>query len=154
MSGRNTHTVGTAPTEVIQSMARIEDAAGSRPAMISPFVTQGSCCGPFLPSAALPSAAAVSDAVSLEFPDRGGHVGFVSGRFPGHLDWLPKPEEVFTRERGGYRWTTVHLSGTVEEAKQDLSPRIVALFKESPGAYLGLLLRELEVWLKKTFGRE
>jgi hypothetical protein len=45
---------------------------------------------PFLPSAALPSAAAVSDTVSLEFPDRGGHVGFVSGRFPGHLDWLPK----------------------------------------------------------------
>jgi len=45
---------------------------------------------PFLPSGALPSAAEVSDAVTLEFPDSGGHVGFVSGRFPGHLDWLPK----------------------------------------------------------------
>jgi predicted alpha/beta-fold hydrolase len=45
---------------------------------------------PFLPRTALPSAAEVSDAVTLEFPDRGGHVGFVSGRFPGHLDWLPR----------------------------------------------------------------
>jgi predicted alpha/beta-fold hydrolase len=45
---------------------------------------------PFLPSAALPSAAEVSGAVTLEFPATGGHVGFVSGKFPGHLDWLPR----------------------------------------------------------------
>jgi predicted alpha/beta-fold hydrolase len=45
---------------------------------------------PFLPSAALPNAAEVSDAVTLEFPKTGGHVGFVSGKFPGHLDWLPR----------------------------------------------------------------
>jgi len=45
-------------------------------------------------------------------------------------------------------------SGTIEEPKQDLSPRIVDLFKESPGAYLGLLLRELEAWLKKAFSGE
>ncbi|HEV8725388.1 MAG TPA: hydrolase [Candidatus Binatia bacterium] len=45
---------------------------------------------PFLPSAALPSAAEVSDAVTLEFPATGGHVGFVSGKFPGHLEWLPR----------------------------------------------------------------
>ena len=49
-SGRKTQTVGIAPTEVIQSMARIDDSGGSRPAMISPFVTHGSCRGPFLPS--------------------------------------------------------------------------------------------------------
>ena len=41
-----------------------------------------------------------------------------------------------------------NLSGTIKEPKQDLSPRIVERFKESPGAYLGLLLRELEAWLK------
>ena len=23
-------------------------------------------------------------------PRTGGHVGFVSGKFPGHLDWLPR----------------------------------------------------------------
>ena len=45
---------------------------------------------PFLPSAALPGIAEVSDAVTLEFPATGGHVGFVSGRFPGHLEWLPR----------------------------------------------------------------
>jgi hypothetical protein len=33
-------------------MARIEDAGGSSPAMISPFVTQGSWAGPFLPRVA------------------------------------------------------------------------------------------------------
>src|SRR5262245_11834444 len=41
-SGRKTQTVGTAPTEVIQSMAAIDDEGGSSPAMISPFDTQGS----------------------------------------------------------------------------------------------------------------
>lgn len=45
---------------------------------------------PFLPGWALPEAAAVSDSVTLEFPAHGGHVGFVSGRFPGSLQWLPQ----------------------------------------------------------------
>ena len=44
---------------------------------------------PFLPESALPTEHDVSDAVKLEFPARGGHVGFVSGPFPGNLDWLP-----------------------------------------------------------------
>lgn len=43
---------------------------------------------PFLPAAYLPTLA--SKAVTLEYPDTGGHVGFASGAFPGHLDWLPK----------------------------------------------------------------
>lgn len=45
---------------------------------------------PFLPSTELPSAAEVSDAVTLDFPESGGHGGFVSGSFPGNLDWLPR----------------------------------------------------------------
>jgi predicted alpha/beta-fold hydrolase len=45
---------------------------------------------PFLPVSALPNKEEVSDAVTLEFPATGGHVGFVTGRFPGHLEWLPK----------------------------------------------------------------
>jgi hypothetical protein len=45
---------------------------------------------PFLPEAALPSPGEVSAAVTLEFPGTGGHVGFVSGRFPGHIRWLPE----------------------------------------------------------------
>ena len=43
---------------------------------------------PFLPAHALPAAKAVSRHVIREFPQHGGHVGFVGGRFPGHLDWL------------------------------------------------------------------
>lgn len=45
---------------------------------------------PFLPEAALPTQREVAPAVKLEFPDRGGHVGFVSGPFPGHIEWLPR----------------------------------------------------------------
>ena len=44
---------------------------------------------PFLPRDALPEAHEVSPAVRREFPETGGHVAFVAGRFPGHIDWLP-----------------------------------------------------------------
>jgi len=43
---------------------------------------------PFLPAAALPTEREVSDAVKLEFPPHGGHVGFVTGPFPGRIEWL------------------------------------------------------------------
>ncbi|HVO94672.1 MAG TPA: hydrolase [Terriglobales bacterium] len=43
---------------------------------------------PFLPESALPSADEVSNSVTLLFPRDGGHVGFVSGEFPGNLNWL------------------------------------------------------------------
>jgi hypothetical protein len=69
-----------------------------------------------------------------------------------YLDWLPDPEEVFSRRSSGYLWTDVHLSGTIDEPRQDLSQRIIELFKESPGAYLGLMFRQFGDWLKKTFG--
>ena len=45
---------------------------------------------PFLPVAALPQSHEVARAVTLELPLAGGHVGFVSGRWPGRLDWLPQ----------------------------------------------------------------
>jgi predicted alpha/beta-fold hydrolase len=45
---------------------------------------------PFLPASALPTAADVSAAVTLEQPDSGGHVAFPSGPFPGNIDWLPQ----------------------------------------------------------------
>jgi hypothetical protein len=43
---------------------------------------------PFLPHVHLPQSAA--RAVTLEYPEHGGHVGFASGAFPGTLDWLPQ----------------------------------------------------------------
>jgi predicted alpha/beta-fold hydrolase len=43
---------------------------------------------PFLPESVLPAADEVSSHVVLEFPETGGHAGFVSGPFPGNVDWL------------------------------------------------------------------
>jgi predicted alpha/beta-fold hydrolase len=54
---------------------------------------------PFLPAAALPGADEVSDEVTLEFPDHGGHVGFVSGPFPGNIEWLPRRLLTFFNDR-------------------------------------------------------
>ena len=45
---------------------------------------------PFLPASALPGAGETGPRVHLEQPAGGGHVGFVSGPFPGNLDWLPQ----------------------------------------------------------------
>lgn len=43
---------------------------------------------PFLPAARLPGTHAASTHVELAFPDNGGHVGFLSGPFPGRHGWL------------------------------------------------------------------
>jgi uncharacterized protein len=43
---------------------------------------------PFLPPSALARPDQVSRHVRLEYPQTGGHVGFVSGSFPGRLDWI------------------------------------------------------------------
>lgn len=45
---------------------------------------------PFLPAHHLPRHSDVSPTVRLEQPATGGHVGFVTGAFPGRLDWLPE----------------------------------------------------------------
>jgi predicted alpha/beta-fold hydrolase len=38
----------------------------------------------------LPGAADASTDVLLEQPTEGGHVGFLTGTFPGNVDWLPR----------------------------------------------------------------
>jgi predicted alpha/beta-fold hydrolase len=43
---------------------------------------------PFVPPAALPMPHDLSAAVEFECPPAGGHVGFLSGRFPGNHRWL------------------------------------------------------------------
>jgi len=44
---------------------------------------------PFIPAESLPTVRDVSASITLEQPAHGGHVGFASGRFPGHVGWLP-----------------------------------------------------------------
>jgi uncharacterized protein len=45
---------------------------------------------PFMPREVLPARQEVSPTVILEQPAEGGHVGFASGPFPGHIEWLPR----------------------------------------------------------------
>ena len=52
---------------------------------------------PFVPAESLPRAGDVSAFVTLEQPEEGGHIGFTSGRFPGHLRFLPARLEQFFR---------------------------------------------------------
>ncbi len=50
---------------------------------------------PFLPAAALPRQDEISEHVAVLFPDEGGHVGYMSGTFPGTLDWLARTTFAF-----------------------------------------------------------
>ena len=58
---------------------------------------------PFMPPSALPEANEVSSTVTLEFPEEGGHAGFLNSPFPGRLTWLPERIVGFFGEQGG--WT-------------------------------------------------
>lgn len=44
---------------------------------------------PFLPASTYLEQAELSPEITLDLPCQGGHVGFVSGPFPGKLTWLP-----------------------------------------------------------------
>ncbi|HEU4678026.1 MAG TPA: hypothetical protein VFS35_00805 [Terrimicrobiaceae bacterium] len=70
------------------------------------------------------------------------------GATPEYLDWLPRAERVFARERDGYLWTTVRLTGTVDNPREDLSPRVAELLKKSPGAALGIFFRRIGEWFE------
>ena len=45
---------------------------------------------PFIPCSSLPFSEKVSAQVTLWHPDNGGHVGFASGSWPGHLKAMPE----------------------------------------------------------------
>lgn len=45
---------------------------------------------PFLPAEALPDRHQASKRVEFAYTDEGGHVGFLTGPFPGRIDWLPQ----------------------------------------------------------------
>ncbi len=55
---------------------------------------------PFLPGRHLPAAGEVSQHVTLECPEGGGHTGFASGPFPGHIEWLPQRLLTFFAREG------------------------------------------------------
>ena len=94
----------------------------------------------------------IEGALSIDDESLGGAIQLGAARE--YLGWLPNAEEVFTREQAGYVWTTIHLSGTMSEPKQDLSERVIDVLKQSPGAFLGLIFRQVGDWLKNAFDEE
>ncbi len=82
----------TAPVHGYDGVVDYWTRASSKPDLIHiavPTLVLNPVNDPFLPARYLPGANGVSAQVVLEQPASGGHVGFVSGRFPGNLDWLP-----------------------------------------------------------------
>jgi len=85
--------VVTAPLHGFRDTDDYWTRASSKPwlhAITVPTLVLNARDDPFLPGAALPTPAEVGAAVKVEFPQRGGHVAFVSGPFPGRIDWLPQ----------------------------------------------------------------
>jgi hypothetical protein len=69
-----------------------------------------------------------------------------------YLAGLAGPKK-FSSGSGGYLWTTVHLSGTLQEPQQDLSSRVGEEIKESLRAAIGLFFRAVGDWFCGMFVR-
>jgi len=83
----------TAPLHGFRDTDDYWTRASSKPALrhiTVPTLVLNARNDPFLPAPALPGPGDVSATVTLEQPATGGHVGFVSGAFPGRLEWLPR----------------------------------------------------------------
>jgi uncharacterized protein len=83
----------TAPLHGFKGAADYWRRASAKPLLTSivvPTLVLNAKNDPFLPRSALPTQQQVSRNVRLEQPEQGGHVGFVSGPFPGNLEWMPK----------------------------------------------------------------
>jgi hypothetical protein len=74
------------------------------------------------------------------------------GIAPTYLEWMGEARsKVFTKTEGGYHWTDIRLSGTIDNPHQDLSPRIEEAIKESPGVLLGLFFKHVGDWFSGLF---
>ena len=60
------------------------------PAICTPTLIVHARNDPFIPTHTVPLQHEVSDQVTLLQTQQGGHVGFVSGKWPGQLTWLPE----------------------------------------------------------------
>jgi uncharacterized protein len=83
----------TAPIHGYLSACDYYERASARPVIKDirlPFLLLNAANDPFVPAHLFPKASEASQSVTLEQPASGGHVGFVTGPFPGQLDWLPQ----------------------------------------------------------------
>ena len=92
----------TAPMHGYKNALDYWTRASSRPLLgqlQTPTLILNARNDPFVPEASLPGPNDCSDQVLLHQPAEGGHVGFVNGRFPGHVSWLPmRLSRFFERE--------------------------------------------------------
>jgi predicted alpha/beta-fold hydrolase len=98
---RDFDNVVTAPVHGFRDTDDYWTRASSKPwlaRIATPTLVVNARNDPFMPAHALPTRDEVSPAVSCEFPEEGGHVGFVTGPFPGRLDWLPQRIIAFLRQ--------------------------------------------------------
>jgi predicted alpha/beta-fold hydrolase len=85
--------VVTAPLHGFRDTDHYWSTATTRPLLSQiqvPTLVLNARNDPFLPAAALPSRHEVSAAVELDQPEHGGHAGFMTGPFPGRIDWLSR----------------------------------------------------------------
>jgi len=84
--------VYTAPMHGFSDAQEYWEKASSKPWLryiALPTLVLNARNDPFIPEPSLPGAHEASDNVTLHQPAQGGHVGFTTGAFPGHLNWLP-----------------------------------------------------------------
>ncbi|MCM8595803.1 hydrolase [Accumulibacter sp.] len=95
-AARTLYEFDDAVTAPLHGFAGVDDywrRASSKPWLAGirlPTLILNATNDPFLPASALPSPHDTARAVRLEFPSHGGHVGFVVGRPPGSIAWLPQ----------------------------------------------------------------
>lgn len=83
----------TAPLHGFRDVDDYYDRASSKPLLVKitvPTLLLNARNDPFLPAVVLPVAGDLSTAITAEFPETGGHVGFINGTFPGSMTWLPQ----------------------------------------------------------------
>lgn len=86
-------TLVTAPLHGYRDAADYWRQAASKPGLRNiraPTLIVNARNDPFMPGEVLPGSTEVSAQVTCDFPVQGGHVGFVTGPFPGGFDWLPQ----------------------------------------------------------------
>jgi uncharacterized protein len=82
----------TAPIHGFRSVTDYYHRASCRPDLLHiqlPYLLIHALNDPFVPDYLAPKTHEVGPSVTVELPATGGHVGFVSGAFPGNLNWLP-----------------------------------------------------------------
>ncbi len=96
-AARDLHAYDNAFTAPLHGFANTEDywaRCSAKPGLKAmrhvPALVLNARNDPFIPAACLPTRGEVGPAVTLWQPHEGGHVGFPSGRFPGHVADLPQ----------------------------------------------------------------